>query len=176
MQHKIKLVATLITVIAAVTTITGCSIKNNTTTESYIPFTTVTATTETVDSHNTATYETEDILSTTTVNTEQFQKIYDEYIETLRSKTPVLIEEFKSESIYNAENGLDNESLAHDKESQLTLIFNEGLAEFVKIVNSNNASPDEYNYWEGKLNAVYNEQVEELNKNCISSYGEDYDY
>lgn len=186
MRNMCKVLAALIAVLTVLSAFSGCSAQSRpsevyTTAEgTQTPSTEEPTEAESIADDSAATESNAESESgdseIITDNTERFQSVYDEYAENLRSKTPVLINEYYAEAVYNAENGMDNDSLEHEKETELLMIFNEGLAEFVKIMNSSEASYSEYDYWESKLKAIYEEQVEELKSSCVSSGGEDFDY
>lgn len=186
MRNMCKVLAALIAVLTVLSVFSGCSAQSSanevyTTAEvtqalsTEEPTAAESTTAESITDESKAESESR-VSEMITENTERFKNVYNEYAENLRSKTPVLINEFYAEAVYNAENGMDNDSLEHEKETELLMIFNEGLAEFVKIMNSSEASYSEYDYWENKLKAIYEEQVEELKSSCVSSGGEDFDY
>lgn len=186
MRNMCKVLAALIAVLTVLSAFSGCSAQSSasavyTTAEvTKAPLTEELTEAESIADDSAATESKSESESgdseIITENTERFKNVYNEYAENLRSKTPVLINEFYVEAVYNAENGMDNDSLEHEKETELLMIFNEGLAEFVNIMNSSEASYSEYDYWENKLKAIYEEQVEELKSNCVSSGGEDFEY
>lgn len=124
-----------------------------------------------------ATSEPANLTGTTTPNTSRFENTFYEYSEDLCSLTPTLIEDYYSE-IYalSFEEDVEPYSLIKEKENQLFRVFNEGLSEFVKIMNETDSDYNEYDYWESKLQDVYDQQLSILEDGCSTAISEDFDY
>lgn len=155
-KQKIYTVVAVCAVLSAV--LSGC-ISGASSSESTPPYIKVQATTsvnELIDDYLQS--ETE---PPTTPFTPQYKDIYDEFSEALMSKTAVLVSEIKSAA--------DNESvlyLIEEKENELLQILNEGLAEFLKVLNSSDdATYVEYEYWSARLEAVYEDELSSLESN-----------
>lgn len=178
MQGRIKSTAIIISLLI-ITLTAGCSVQTSITPATAPIPTTVKATTEPATEEETEeeyTREPVNQTGTTTANTSQFERVYDEYSEYLYSLTPVLIDDYYS-ALYTAfDEDIEPYSILRDKESQLNLVFNEGLTELVGVKNETDADYSEYDYWEGRLQAVYDNQIDILEDECVTSIGEDRDY
>lgn len=91
--------------------------------------------------------------------TEKYQNIYNEFSEALMSENNININDIKSELNYYEQ--LD--ALIAEKSSELEMLLSEATDEFASIYrNSENASTEEYEFWLGRLNKVYEKEISEL--------------
>jgi hypothetical protein len=61
-----------------------------------------------------------------------------------------------------ANNSSSANELVKEKTSELSVIYNEGLGEMVKIMENNQTSYDEYEYWANELLDIYESETDNL--------------
>ena len=108
--------------------------------------------------------------ATTTVATtiqdlsKEYEAIYKDYAGRLRSKTPVLIKEYKEEAKANTRGFIGLMDIRTQKTAALTLIQAEGTAEMtsLRLRTNGNAADPAFDTWSGELTKVYRAERDKL--------------
>jgi hypothetical protein len=141
---------------ASVLLLSGCNDANKPAQSSYTQQTTAQASAASAETEPATTSV---VFSTTTANTAEYKAVYDDYCEELISKANVLASELAEET---ANNSSSANELVKEKTSELSVIYNEGLGEMVKIMENNQTSYDEYEYWANELLDIYESETDNL--------------
>ncbi len=100
--------------------------------------------------------------STTNQNiiTKTYSSILEEYKIKLKEATPILIEEYKKESINNTDGISGLAELSNEKILELAEISNAGMSEMAELMyTTGSGNYSEYQEWAGKLYKIYTEEA-----------------
>lgn len=103
-------------------------------------------------------------------NNENYESIYNEYVQKIKEATPRLVQEYQIEAQSN-QNGLDGlAELSNKKIEDLATILNEGIEKMAEYYfSAGSGKYEEYEDWAGKLTDVYMSEGEQITNAYMES-------
>ena len=104
------------------------------------------------------------------VSITSYEDILNDYSQTLRDATPILIEEYKEAAKSNQDGLSGLAKLSNEKVSELAKISNDGMQEMAKLYYKQGSGVyEEYSEWAGKLQEVYMEEAMKIQNAYMDS-------
>lgn len=157
MEKPISILITSLAMVFVLSTV-GCSKKEFV--EPYFPSSSTETTAEPASEQPTEDSTEQEV----TANSSKYYPTYVLYKEELTSKANVIIQKINSE--LGSDTNVNASKLVEEKLSELSAIYNQGLSEFVVIMQEQNDEYDEYEYWAAELAEIYNESIDRIYSNC----------